>query len=100
MKTKISKQQKPQPNIFGISFSRKSSSADYEFRTQKREDYINQLSGTKLGILLLSKRIQLPSKNLINNFMSEKTRINNDTEDELNQARFFAERGAEVDDVE
>jgi hypothetical protein len=28
--------------------------------------------------------------------MSEKTRINNDQEDELNQSRFFAERGAEV----
>ncbi len=32
--------------------------------------------------------------------MSEKTRNNNDTEDELNQARFFAERGAQVSDVE
>src|ERR1035441_7348869 len=32
--------------------------------------------------------------------MSEKTHIDNDTEDELNQARFFAERGAEVADVE
>jgi hypothetical protein len=32
--------------------------------------------------------------------MSEKTRTDNDTEDELNQARFFAERGAEVGDVE
>ena len=28
--------------------------------------------------------------------MSEKTKINNDQEDELNQSRFFAERGAEV----
>ena len=28
--------------------------------------------------------------------MSEKTRINNDQEDELNQSRFWAERGAEV----
>ena len=32
--------------------------------------------------------------------MSEKTRKNNGTEDELNQARFFAERGADVGDVE
>ncbi len=32
--------------------------------------------------------------------MGEKTRITNDTEDELNQARFFAERGADVSDVE
>ncbi len=32
--------------------------------------------------------------------MGEKTRNNNDTEDELNQARFFAERGADVGDVE
>ena len=32
--------------------------------------------------------------------MSEKTRKNNDTEDELNQARFFAERGAETIDTE
>src|SRR5437588_11087040 len=32
--------------------------------------------------------------------MSEKTRINNDQEDELNQSRFFAERGAEVVEVE
>jgi hypothetical protein len=32
--------------------------------------------------------------------MSEKTRNNNGTEDELNQARFFAERGAQVGDVE
>jgi hypothetical protein len=59
-----------------------------------------QLPGTKHGILLLSKRIQFTSITLINNFMSEKTHSNNDTEDELNQARFFAERGAQVDDVE
>jgi hypothetical protein len=32
--------------------------------------------------------------------MSEKTHTDNDSEDELNQARFFAERGAEVADVE
>jgi hypothetical protein len=32
--------------------------------------------------------------------MGEKTRNNNDQEDELNQARFFAERGADVSDVE
>jgi len=32
--------------------------------------------------------------------MSEKTRKNNDQEDELNQARFFVERGAEVLDTE
>jgi hypothetical protein len=32
--------------------------------------------------------------------MGEKTRINNDQEDELNQSRFFAERGAEVVDVQ
>jgi hypothetical protein len=32
--------------------------------------------------------------------MSEKTRPNNDREDELNQARFFAERGAGTLDVE
>jgi hypothetical protein len=32
--------------------------------------------------------------------MGEKTRNNNDREDELNQSRFFAERGAEVFEVE
>src|SRR5437868_8433213 len=32
--------------------------------------------------------------------MGEKTRINNDQEDELNQSRFFAERGAEVVETE
>jgi hypothetical protein len=32
--------------------------------------------------------------------MGEKTRINNDQEDELNQSRFFAERGAEVINTE
>jgi hypothetical protein len=32
--------------------------------------------------------------------MSEKTRINNDQEDELNQSRFFVERGAEVVEVQ
>jgi hypothetical protein len=32
--------------------------------------------------------------------MSEKTRKNNDQEDELNQSRFFAERGAEVVETE
>lgn len=32
--------------------------------------------------------------------MSEKTRKNNEREDELNQARFFAERGAEVVETE
>ncbi|SRR5579883_606719 len=32
--------------------------------------------------------------------MGEKTRINNDQEDELNQARFLVERGAEVADTE
>ena len=32
--------------------------------------------------------------------MSEKTRKNNDREDELNQSRFFAERGAEVVNTE
>jgi hypothetical protein len=32
--------------------------------------------------------------------MSEKTRKNNDQEDELNQSRFFAERGAEVVDTQ
>ncbi|HZK76301.1 MAG TPA: hypothetical protein VFD13_05265 [Candidatus Kapabacteria bacterium] len=32
--------------------------------------------------------------------MSEKTRVDNDQEDELNQARFFAERGAEVVEIE
>jgi hypothetical protein len=32
--------------------------------------------------------------------MGEKTRNNNDQEDELNQARFFAERGADVGDVD
>src|SRR4051812_27098242 len=32
--------------------------------------------------------------------MSEKTHFNNDQEDELNQSRFFAERGAEVRDTE
>jgi len=32
--------------------------------------------------------------------MSENTRFDNDTEDELNQARFFAERGADVADIE
>jgi len=32
--------------------------------------------------------------------MSEKTRFDNDSEDELNQARFFVERGAEVADFE
>lgn len=32
--------------------------------------------------------------------MSEKTHKNNDQEDELNQSRFFAERGAEVVDTE
>ncbi|HEY3876907.1 MAG TPA: hypothetical protein VGM92_15690 [Candidatus Kapabacteria bacterium] len=32
--------------------------------------------------------------------MSEKTRKNNDREDELNQSRFFAERGAEVINTE
>jgi hypothetical protein len=32
--------------------------------------------------------------------MGEKTRNNNANEDELNQARFFAERGADVGDVE
>ena len=32
--------------------------------------------------------------------MSEKTRKNNDQEDELNQSRFFAERGAEVLDTQ
>ncbi|SRR5581483_752828 len=32
--------------------------------------------------------------------MGEKTRINNDQEDELNQSRFLVERGAEVVDTE
>jgi hypothetical protein len=32
--------------------------------------------------------------------MGEKTRNNNDQEDELNQSRFFAERGAEVINTE
>ncbi len=32
--------------------------------------------------------------------MGEKTRIDNDQEDELNQARFFVERGAEVVETE
>lgn len=32
--------------------------------------------------------------------MGEKTRKNNDQEDELNQARFFVERGAEVVETE
>jgi hypothetical protein len=32
--------------------------------------------------------------------MGEKTRFDNDSEDELNQARFFVERGAEVADME
>ena len=32
--------------------------------------------------------------------MGEKTRNNNDQEDELNQARFFAERGVEVVETE
>ena len=32
--------------------------------------------------------------------MGEKTRINNDQEDELNQSRFFVERGAEVVGIE
>lgn len=32
--------------------------------------------------------------------MSEKTRKNNSHEDELNQSRFFAERGAEVVEIE
>ncbi len=31
--------------------------------------------------------------------MGEKTHIDNDHEDELNQSRFFAERGADVADV-
>ena len=32
--------------------------------------------------------------------MGEKTRFNNDQEDELNQSRFLAERGAEVVDTQ
>ena len=32
--------------------------------------------------------------------MSKKTRIDNDTEDELNQARFYAEKGADVSEIE
>jgi hypothetical protein len=32
--------------------------------------------------------------------MSKKSHIDNDTEDELNQARFFAERGADASEIE